>query len=113
SRRAELAANAEQRDAALLFALRAAGVEKNGRAARSLVAELVADDYRGLERTVRLSEQPAYWSFDWSRTVLLTIDAQRRIAQRPLAGASADPAPVPITALEHSPVTREILVGED
>src|SRR4029079_17111114 len=74
-----------------------------------------ADDYRGLERTVRLAEQPAYWSFDWSRTALLTIDAQRRIAPRPLAGTAAEaaPVPVPITALEHSPITREIRVDDD
>lgn len=111
-RRAERAASSEQRDAALLFALRAAAVEKNGGTARSLVAELVADDYRGLERTLRLPEQPVHWSFDWARTALLAIDAQRRIEHRPLAGSSVESAPVAVTALEHSPITREILVDD-
>jgi WD40 repeat protein len=113
-RRAELAANAEQRDAALLFALRAAAVEKDGHAARALVAELVADDYRALARTVRLpAAQPSYWSFDWARTALLTIDAERKIARHSLAASGAEAAAVPITALKHSPITREITVDDD
>ncbi|HZF31690.1 MAG TPA: AAA-like domain-containing protein [Gammaproteobacteria bacterium] len=112
-RRAELATHAEQRDAALLFALRAAAADKNGRAAPALVAELVADDYRGLDRTVSVPQPPIYWSFDWPRTALLSIDSERRISRRSFAAAAGEQAPVTITALQHSPLSREIEVDDD
>ncbi|HET8698163.1 MAG TPA: proprotein convertase P-domain-containing protein, partial [Gammaproteobacteria bacterium] len=112
-RRAEHAEHAEQRDAALLFALRAAAADKNGRAAPALVAELVADDYRGLQRTVSLPAAPAYWTFDWARSALLAVDTEHRIVHRSLAAAAAEPDPVPITALKHTPVMREIEVDDD
>jgi WD40 repeat protein/subtilisin-like proprotein convertase family protein len=112
-RRAERAEHAEQRDAALLFALRAASADKNGRAAPALVAELVADDYRGLKRTASLPAAPAYWTFDWPRAALLAVDAEHRIVHRSLGAAAAEPDAVPVTALKHTPVMREIEVDGD
>ena len=114
-RKAAVAAQAEQRDAALLFALRAAALHDAETAPRA-VAELVGDDYGSLERSVHVSAPQLYWGVDWARTALLAIDGQMRVQRLPLRADGSDasaPLTVPLSALEHHALTRELRVEGD
>jgi WD40 repeat protein/subtilisin-like proprotein convertase family protein len=108
-RRAVERAHAEQRDAAILLAQRAAGADPT---AATYLAELVGDDYSRLERSLRLSSVPDYWHVSFAGATLVSVDAQRQ-ATRIAVDAAADASgaePVALTALAHSPLTRELAV---
>jgi WD40 repeat protein len=117
-RRAELAMGSEQRDAALLLALRAAEIDTPLSAVGAgFVNELLSDDYAQLERTLRLSAAPTYWRMNWQAGTLLTLDADQQV-QRVAFGAAAGggalgTAPVRLSALRHTPLTRELIVEGD
>jgi WD40 repeat protein/subtilisin-like proprotein convertase family protein len=116
-RRARERAHAEQREAALLLAQRAASLPGAPAAAAAYLAELAGDDYTRLERSLRLGSVPAYWNMAFAQATVAWIDAGRQAARTPF-GAAADtqtPAadPVELTALEHTALTRELnLDGE-
>jgi WD40 repeat protein len=112
-RKSDLAAHAERRDAALLLALRAATTDAANPAARARAAELVSDDYRGLVRTTRFAAAPTYWSVDWPRAMLLSVDAEHSLARTPLNAADAIIAPAQLTALRHVALVRELRVGSE
>jgi WD40 repeat protein len=103
------AANAEQRDAALLFALRAASGSTSTNVARGWVEALVGDDYSRLERTFELSAQPRSWDVDWTSSTVLSFGEEpiaERTALRP-DGVVA-PTVLRLTALEHTALVREL-----
>ncbi len=69
----------EQRDAALLFALRAALAGGGGaEEARAWVGALVGGDYAELSRTFDLASAPARWGVDWQSGMLLAIESDAR-----------------------------------
>jgi WD40 repeat protein len=114
-RKTAAAAAAEQRDAALLFALRAAlaggaGAEE----ARAWVGALVGDDYAGLTRTFDLASAPARWGVDWQSGLLLAVDAQgvRRVPLAAAAKAGTD-SPLALSALAYSPLERALRVEDE
>jgi WD40 repeat protein/subtilisin-like proprotein convertase family protein len=113
-RRAVERAHAEQRDAAILLAQRAAGADP---AAAGYLAELVGDDYSRLERSLRLPSTPDYWRMSFADDALLFIDAQHqasRVSITAAPGTSAGVAvPLALTALAHTPLTRELAVDGD
>jgi WD40 repeat protein/subtilisin-like proprotein convertase family protein len=109
-RRAGERAHAEQREAAILLAQRAAGTD---RAAASYLAELVGDDYSLLERSQRLTSAPEYWHIAFADASLVAIDAQRQASRTPVVAGRADApevAPFALTALAHASLTRELVV---
>lgn len=113
-RRARAAMQAENRDAALLFALEA--VPAGGDTARALAAELIGADYRHLLRSYRVSAEPAHWAVDWQAGRLTVVDQAHRVHTFPLspgapaAGDSARPPADRLTALQDVPVSRELVV---
>jgi WD40 repeat protein/subtilisin-like proprotein convertase family protein len=109
TRRAVERAHAEQREAAILLAHRAAGADP---AAAALLAELVGDDYSRLERSLRLPGVPDYWHVSFADAALVSIDAQRHATRTGLAeGADeSDAEPTALTALIHASLTRELAV---
>ncbi|HXS79551.1 MAG TPA: AAA-like domain-containing protein [Gammaproteobacteria bacterium] len=115
-RRAVERAHAEQRDAAILLAQRAAGADPS---AAAYLAELVADDYSTLERSLRLPSAPDYWHMSFADAALVLVDAQRqasRVSVTGNGGANASGAsvePLALTALVHSALTREIAVDAE
>jgi WD40 repeat protein len=112
-RKATAAADAEQRDAALLFALRAALAAGNGAdEARAWVGELVGDDYRELERTFELAPAPERWGVDWQAGLLLAVEPDRSILRAPLApraNAVVD-APLRLSVLAPASLERTLRV---
>ena len=66
-RRAREQAHAEQRDAAILLAQRAAALPGAPPAAVAYLTELVGDDYARLERSLRLGSSPEYWHMGFAR----------------------------------------------
>jgi subtilisin-like proprotein convertase family protein/WD40 repeat protein len=112
-RKARAARFAEQRDAALLFAQRAAQLPVDAARASAELAELVGEDYALLERSLRLPTAPASWQLAATGSLLLTFDAEQRLSRLALDAAAGDAppgAPVALTALRHSPLVRELLV---
>ncbi len=115
-RKTAAAAAAEQRDPALLFALRAAlaggaGAEE----ARAWVGALVGDDYAELSRTFDLAAAPVRWGVDWQSGLLLAVDSARGVRRAPLApGAKAfAEAPLALSALAVSPLERALRVEDE
>lgn len=113
-RRAREQAHAEQRDAAILLAQRAAALPAADPGADSYLAELVGADYSTLQRSLRLAAAPAYWHMTFAQASLVSIDAQQQGLRTPFgAAAGADAlaaAPLKLTALQHAALTREIAV---
>jgi WD40 repeat protein len=105
------AANAEQRDAALLFALRAASESAGPSVARGWVEALVDEDYLGLERTFGVSSPPRMWAVDWPSGTLLWM-GDEPVAERAAlrAGGVAAPAALRLSALQHVALERELAV---
>jgi WD40 repeat protein len=102
---------AERRDAALLFALRAAASTGDAASARAWVGELAGNDYRRLERTVRLPVAPAHWGVDWQGLALLALTAENDVVRTPLAAATAVAPSTPrLSALKHEVLERELRV---
>ena len=85
-RRAREQAHAEQRDAAILLAQRAARCPARRLRRQPILTELVGDDYARLERSLRLGSSPEYWHMGFAEAALVTIDAGRQ-ASRTLFGA--------------------------
>lgn len=109
-RRAAERAHAEQREAAILLAQRAAGTDS---AAAAYLAELAGDDYSLLERSRRLATAPGYWHMGFADATLVAIDAQLQASRTPVgaAGAGASAAePFALTALAPTSLTRELSV---
>jgi WD40 repeat protein/subtilisin-like proprotein convertase family protein len=106
-RKAEAAAQAEQRDAALLYGLRALDAEqRTAGSAPALLVDVIGDDYPALQRTVRIAEEPRNFSMDWPRNTLLWFDAANRLHRTPLDGRPLDSfTPMALTALQHTPVS--------
>ncbi len=116
-RRATEASHAEQRDAALLFAARAADLPGAPASARGALAELVAADYPHLERTLHLAAAPVAWRMQFGESTLVALDADRQLLRAPLGEAAgpgaASSAPVRLTALQHVAITRALAVEGD
>jgi WD40 repeat protein/subtilisin-like proprotein convertase family protein len=117
-RRARGAANAERRDAAVLFALRAAEKSSAQQAvAAAYVRELVADDYPTLERSLRLGAAPVAWRMLFDERAVVLLDAERQMLRIPFGGAAASDAvgapPQRLTALAHEALRREVAVDGD
>ena len=114
-RKTAAAADAEQRDPALLFALRAALAGGGGaEEARAWVRALVGDDYAELTRTFDLAAAPARWGVDWQSGQLLAIESTQEVRRVPLAkGASGSgDSPVALSALAYAPLERALRVEE-
>ncbi len=114
-RKTAAAAESEQRDAALLFALRAALAGGGGaEQARAWVGALVGDDYAELARTFDLAAAPARWGVDWQSRLLLAVDGAR-VRRVPLAPASkrVAEAPLELSALAYSPLERALRVEDE
>ena len=113
-RRARERARAEQRDAAILLAQRGAALPGADPAAAAYLAELAGDDYSRLERSLRLPGAPEYWHTTFARAAVVSIDAERRVSRTPLGSTAGTPtvevAPIALTALAHSALTRELAV---
>jgi WD40 repeat protein/subtilisin-like proprotein convertase family protein len=110
-RRARERAHLEQREAAILLAQRAAVLPAAAAGAGAYLAELVGDDYSRLERTLRLPSSPEHWHVSFADAALVAIDAERRAQRLPLAAAAASAATaVPLSALTHSALVRELAV---
>lgn len=119
-RRSREAMRREQRDEALLLAVQALPGQRE--AVRATAAELIGSDYRQLERSFRLTEPPLDWRVDWQRGELVVIDRAHRVQhlalrETPQALAAPDVGRVEriqgrLTALQHVPVERELLVDE-
>ena len=112
-RRAREQAHAEQRDAAILLAQRAAALPAADPAAVAYLAELAGDDYTPLERSLRLTGEPEYWHMVFARSAIVSIDAQRQAFSTPFGASAGDAlgaAPLKLTALEHRALTRELAV---
>jgi len=110
-RKTALAADAEQRDPALLFALRAALAGGGADEARAWVAALVGDDYRELERTFELAVAPERWDVDWQSGLVLAVAPDRGILRVPLApGTSSAEAPLKLSALAPAALERTLRV---
>jgi WD40 repeat protein len=116
-RRAAEASHAEQRDAALLFALRAADLPAAPAAASGTLAELVGDDYPHLERTLHLGAAPVAWRMQFGQSTLVALDTDRQLQRAPFGEAAglgaAGSAPVRLTALQHVAITRDLAVEGD
>jgi len=113
-RKVAAAADAEQRDAALLFAVRAAGSSGDAARARAWVGDLIGEDYRRLERTVRLRAPPAYSGVDWQTPTLLSLTARNELVRAPLAPSAApaliEPPSPRLSALRQVVLERELRV---
>ena len=116
-RRAAEASHAEQRDSALLLALRAAEVPAAPASAGGTLAELVGADYPHLERTLHLSAAPVAWRMQFGQSTLVALDADRQMQRAPFgeaaASGAAGSAPVRLTALQHVAITRDLAVEGD
>ena len=115
-RKTVTAAAAEQRDAALLFALRAALAGGGGaEQARAWVGALVSDDYAELSRTFDLAAAPARWDVDWQSRLLLAVEPARGVWRVPLAPAAKGvaEAPLELSALAYSPLERALRVEDE
>jgi WD40 repeat protein/subtilisin-like proprotein convertase family protein len=116
-RRARAAAHAEQRDAALLLAQRAAALPAADPAAAAYLAELVGDDYLRLERSLRLADAPSYWHMAFTEASLVSIDREQQALRTPFGAAAGSgglgAAPWRPTALEHAALVRELAVEGD
>jgi WD40 repeat protein len=111
-RRARERMHSEQREAAILFAQRAAALPAADPAAGALLVELAGDDWSRLERTVRLAETPEFWHQAFARGELVSIDAARQALRTPFGAGSATPAAAArkLTAVSHSALARELVV---
>ena len=116
-RRARERAHLEQREAAILLAQRAAALPAAEPAAAAYLAELAGDDYSRLERTLRLAATPEYWDMSFARGELVSVDAAQQAHKTPFGAAAGlgtlGTAPRQLTALEHSALTRELVVDGD
>jgi subtilisin-like proprotein convertase family protein/WD40 repeat protein len=114
-RKTAAAAAAEQRDPALLFALRAALAGGGGAEdARAWVLALVGGDYAELSRTFDLAAAPERLGVDWQGGQLLATESTHGVRRVPLAqGArSAADEPLALSALAYSPLERALRVAE-
>ncbi len=112
-RRLAEAKHAEQRDAALLYALRASSLPAGAAAATGQLAELVDGDYPRLTRTLHLGAAPATWNVQFADSTLLELDAEHQLQRLPLGAArdgSGAEAPVRLTALQYTALARELAV---
>jgi WD40 repeat protein/subtilisin-like proprotein convertase family protein len=113
-RRSREQAHAEQRDAALLLAQRAAALPGADPSAAAYLAELVGEDYARLERTLRLGGVPEYWHVLFPQATIVSIDGDRQALRTPLGPAAGTDAfglaPARLTALRHAALTRELAV---
>ena len=116
-RRASEASHAEQRDAALLLALRAAELPAAPASAGGMLAELVGADYPHLERALHLAAAPITWRMQFGQSTLVALDADRQLQRAPLGESSpldaSGSAPVRLTALQHVAITRDLAVDGD
>ena len=116
-RRAAEASHGEQRDAALLFARRAADLPAAPASASGTLAELVGADYPHLERTLHLGAAPVAWRMQFGQSTLVALDADRQLQRVPFGEAAgsgaAGNAPVRLTALQHVAITRDLAVEGD
>ena len=110
-RKVTAAVDAEQRDAALLFALRAAARSGDAASARAWVGELADEDYRRLERTVRCRRRRRNGaSIGKSRgAVALARERHRPDAARGRCRAAVPSTPR-LSALRHAALERELRV---
>lgn len=108
--RSRAAANAEDRDAALLYATAAlAGMpEEAGRA----VTELGSDDYARLTRTVNLSRQPVLWSAadDFESATVIDEAGESRMVHFVADRSPQVSESLALTALQHIAFIRELSV---
>jgi subtilisin-like proprotein convertase family protein len=113
-RRLTEAKHAEQRDAALLYAVRMASLPA-GAAAAGQLAELVDADYPHLTRTLHLRGVPPVWGMRFTDSTLFSLDADQQLQRTVLGGpdGAVDPAPVRMTAVQHAALTRELAVDGD
>lgn len=113
-RRARERMHLEQREAAILLAQRGAALPAADPAAGALLAELAGDDWRRLERTLRLADTPEYWHQTFARGELVSIDAARQALRTPFGAAAASStsaaAPQKLTAVSHAALSRELVV---
>ncbi len=109
-RRAAVAARAERRDEALLFA--SAAIPGQGRRARMLATELIGADYGALQRTFRLAEAPAHWEVDWESQELILVAKDHSVRRLSLNDTSAVEFAERLTALQYLPIRRELSVDE-
>ncbi len=112
-RRARQQAHAEQRDAAILLAQRAAALRGAPPAAAAYLAELVGDDYAMLERSLRLGGSPEYWHMGFADGTFVSIDADLQAARVSFGAAAAGAvgaAAVKLTALQHAALARELVI---
>ncbi|MEO8465426.1 MAG: AAA-like domain-containing protein [Gammaproteobacteria bacterium] len=113
-RRATEASHAEQRDAALLLAQRAADVPAAPASAGGTLAELVGDDYPHLERTLHLGAAPVAWRMQFGESTLVALDADKQLQRVPFGdagdGNATNSAPVHLTALQYVAITRDLAV---
>ena len=114
-RRSARAVDAEDRDAALLYAATAMPVMPD--AAHRRVAALVGEDYRRLERTAHLRSTPLSMGFDWSEHLLGVVADDLSARSIPLRDSAAPGlgagAEVELTALQHEPFVREQSVDSE
>jgi subtilisin-like proprotein convertase family protein len=114
-RRARAAAAGEQRDAALLMAQRAAALPAAEPRAVAALAALVADDYRYLDRSLRLASAPAYWHMRFADDTLLSLDAEQQSLRTPFGaaagGGALGAAPRKLSALAPTALVRELAVA--
>ena len=93
------------------FALRAAVRDRDAASARAWVGAIAGEDYRRLERTVRLPAARAQWGVDWKELAVLSIMPTNDIVWTPLAaGSVAALSTSRLSALRHAALERELLV---
>ena len=116
-RRTAAASHAEQRDTALLLALRAAELPAAPASASGAVAELVGADYPHLERTLHLGAVPVAWRMQFGQSTLVALDVDKQLQRAPFGEAAGlgapGGAPVRLTALQHVAITRDLAVEGD
>jgi subtilisin-like proprotein convertase family protein/WD40 repeat protein len=105
------ARNAERRADALLYALKALPTE----AARSVLAELIGDDYRQLERNFSGWQLPTEFAVDWVERRVVGIDGAAAIQALDLSpragGVNAEMKAARFSALEYRALQRELTVA--
>jgi WD40 repeat protein len=110
-RRSLEARKAERRADALLYALKALPTE----AARAVLAELIGDDYRQLERNFTGWQVPPQFVVDWIERRVVGIDGAAGMQVLDLsASAGAQPTEskaAKFSALEYRPLERELTVA--
>jgi WD40 repeat protein len=115
-RQSAAAAHRGDRDVALVYATEARRDAPALGAAQA--ATLIDADYADLQATFRLAQAPIAWDVDWEQDELVVIDQAHRIERLTIdeTGALASLAvgvPTRLTAIQHVPVKRELLIDEE